>query len=685
MTDPDADLRQMPMPGDRARKRRTCALFAAIVCLAAIVRGVYLWQYARTGFGGVAVGADVNEYDAWARRILGGEVLWRDVNIHAPLYPYVLAFLRLVCRQSIPLVRGLQLAGDMLSMALVATALLLRRKRRTALIASLLWAVHLPIVFYSAELVSEGLVVLCLCAFLLLHTLAAKARERCASRHLLGFSLPAGLALGLAAVTHPLSLAMASAVAIAEAAGLRHEADWRVPAAAVCLLAVGIAVPIVPVALRNHAVSGEWMPIQAHGGLNFYIGNNPGATGTCYVRPGADYEALVRQAEAHGATSDRGADSYYYGESGHFIRRHPLRWLGLLGRKLLLTWNTNEIPSGTDLPEIQKATPIMRAPLLRFGLLGPLGLVGIFVCRRRKDCRVFLLWAGAYSAGLALFVTSGRYRVAMLPALFVLAAQALEHIRDVLLTADRRRRVATAGLLALAALVVWLPRSPALPGAEEETALAAAEALYRRRDAGGAESAARELIRRDPAHGPAHRLLGILLADRGKHEEAIRHYTKAMELDPGDDATPVNVAVSLSELGRGDEAREALERLVKTQPDNAGAWYNLGILAQKGGDTDTAARRYREALTHDPGLASAHLNLGLLVLNAGRPEDALPSLKTAVRLTPEKVNALNALAVAYAETGQRSRARRMLDRSLSLAPDQPDLKRMIREYFPEQR
>ena len=680
MTDPEADPQRRPASGDRAQRRRACALFAAIVCLAAVVRGVYLLQYARTGLGEVAVGADVNEYDAWAGRILGGEILWRDVGIHAPLYPYVLALFRLVCRQSVACVRGLQLAGDVLSMALVATALLLRRRRRTALIASFLWAVHLPIVFYSAELVSEGLVVFCLCAFLLLHTLAAKARERCAWRRYLVLSLLAGLALGLAAVTHPLSLAVALAVVITEIVGLRHQAERRVPLAATCLLAIGITTPVFPVALRNHAVSGEWIPIQAHGGLNFYIGNNPDATGTCYVRPGAEYEALVRQAEAHGATSDKEADSYYYGESGRFMRHHPLRWLGLLGRKLLLTWNTNEIPSGTDLPEIQRATRIMRAPLLRFGLLGPLALVGILVCRRRRDCRVFLLWVAAYSTGLTLFVTSGRYRVAMLPALFVLAAEALEYICGVLRTVDHGRRVAAACLLALASLIVWGPRPPAQPKADEETALAAAEALYRRRDSEGAEAAARELLRRNPGHAQGHRLLGILLADRGDHEGAIRHYATAVELDPNDEATPVNVAVSLSELGREEEARKALEQLLDTQPDNAGAWYNLGILAQKDGDTDAAARCYRDALTHDPALASAHLNLGLLALTAGRPDAALPNLQTAVRLAPGKLRALNALAVVYAETGQLSRARRMFERSLRLSPDQPKLRQLMREY-----
>src|SRR5262249_10095926 len=46
------------------------------------------------------------------------------------------------------------------------------------------------------------------------------------------------------------------------------------------VFAAGVAVAIAPVTLRNLAVSGEPILISSHAGLNFLVGNGPGADGT---------------------------------------------------------------------------------------------------------------------------------------------------------------------------------------------------------------------------------------------------------------------------------------------------------------------------------------------------------------------------------------------------------------------
>ena len=46
-----------------------------------------------------------------------------------------------------------------------------------------------------------------------------------------------------------------------------------------------------PATIRNQAVSGEWIPISANGGINLFIGNNPGPT--AFTRAIPDVESLA--------------------------------------------------------------------------------------------------------------------------------------------------------------------------------------------------------------------------------------------------------------------------------------------------------------------------------------------------------------------------------------------------------
>ena len=51
-------------------------------------------------------------------------------------------------------------------------------------------------------------------------------------------------------------------------------------------MTAGLVLALLPVAIRNYAVAGDWSPASSHGGLNFYIGNNANADGTYRPVPG---------------------------------------------------------------------------------------------------------------------------------------------------------------------------------------------------------------------------------------------------------------------------------------------------------------------------------------------------------------------------------------------------------------
>src|SRR4030095_15965940 len=92
-------------------------------------------------------------------------------------------------------------------------------------------------------------------------------------------SLCAGMVWGVQTLNRPNVLIAALGVALAMAIAFRRV---KPPA----FLLAGLPIGLSPVGIRNVVVSGEWTLVSSHGGLNFYIGNNPNATGFYQNVPG---------------------------------------------------------------------------------------------------------------------------------------------------------------------------------------------------------------------------------------------------------------------------------------------------------------------------------------------------------------------------------------------------------------
>ena len=106
-----------------------------------------------------------------------------------------------------------------------------------------------------------------------------------------------------------------------------------------------------------------------------------------------------------------------------------------------------------------------------------------------------------------------------------------------------------------------------------------------------------------PQHGAA-------LRARGKVEEAIEHYEKALEISP----------------------------------HWATAHYNLGNALLSLGRTDAAVAHYREALKSNPRLAEAHQNIGVILVGRGAVEDGIAQWREGVVQCPQDVSLINLTA-----------------------------------------
>ncbi|HLW75847.1 MAG TPA: tetratricopeptide repeat protein, partial [Bryobacteraceae bacterium] len=138
----------------------------------------------------------------------------------------------------------------------------------------------------------------------------------------------------------------------------------------------------------------------------------------------------------------------------------------------------------------------------------------------------------------------------------------------------------------------------------------------------------------DPINSSARSELGNSYVAMGKLEEAERIYKKATELRP-DDFTSLN-DLGLFYYGRGryPDAEKILQRITELVPDNSSGYTNLGAAYWMDGQYANAAMSYEKSLALRP-TASAYSSLGTVYFFQDRCSEAVPLMEKAVQLLPK--------------------------------------------------
>jgi tetratricopeptide (TPR) repeat protein len=518
----------------------------------------------------------------------------------------------------------------------------------------------------------------------------------------------AGAALALLALNRPNALLALAVVVLAVLAAGRSRAAVRQAA----LLAAGAALVLAPVAVRNRIASGEWVLVASHGGLNFYIGNNPQADGSYAVPAGvaptiqgqsADTRRIA-EAAAGRALSDAEVSDHFYGLGWRWIRDRPAAAGRLFLRKLALTLNAAELPLNYSYAYWSRdERTLLRFLVVGSWLLLPLGLAGLFV-PSRLPAGAFAVWASfvpAYAVAVAAFFVASRYRLPLLVALCVTAAATLEWAwRAVAAKALPARARAVAAASVVGALLALWPLGADDGVADERTERIVhligegrggeAEALLERTvplhrdpgllhyrvgrawlDAGRAEAAAasfQRALERAPEQGEVHLALGQALVRLGRAAQARAHLERARAAGAFLDVAGLELARALAAAGDAAGARAVLAGtplLADTDVTTATA---LGVVAVTLGEPAAALRFLDRALTLDEGAADAHEHRGLALEQLGRRGEAVRALQTAVRLAPSDPSAHYNLALLLAREGRLDAARAVAARALALDP-----------------
>jgi Flp pilus assembly protein TadD len=666
--------RSRELPGGSAAVARRLPPLLAIGAAALAVRAWHIAQIARAPFFGLRLG-DAASYDAWARTIVGGDWFGHTVFYQAPLYPYFLALVYGTIGDSVAVVRSAQAVLGALACVLLADAGWRLFSRRAGIAAGLLLAVYPPAVFLDTIVQKSALDNLFLCLVLWLIAVGS-------GRMRPSLALALGGALGLLMLTREnagiLTLPLAAWLAVGGLPGTAERAvrpnaqenrgapDRRAggrprkgpdgagtpgrgrPGTLVLTFAVGVALVVLPVTLRNAVVGGELAITTAQFGPNFYIGNNPAADGL--YKPLAPWRGNARFEQqdatdiaerALGRTLTPGEVSAYFRDRAlAFVRAEPGRWLRLLGRKAMLTINAVEVSDTEDQYTYARwSWPLKLAALWNFAMLAPLAAAGLWMTRADWR-RLWVLYGivALYAATLVFFYVFGRYRFPLVPPLMLFAGTSLVSLPSFV---RQRPAFEVTACVAGCAIVATLCEVP--------------------------------LVAREKLEAVTRYNIGVALGRAGRTEDAIAEYRAAVALDPALPMAHGNLGLAFEDSGQLEAAAAQFRAALRRAPHYAGAHNNLGVVLAKLGKTDEAAREFREALRQDATDPEAHNNLGQMLELQGRLDAAAAEYQRAVGLAPDYLTPWRNLMRLRVRQNQVGPALDAARQSVRIAPQNPDL------------
>ena len=183
-------------------------------------------------------------------------------------------------------------------------------------------------------------------------------------------------------------------------------------------------------------------------------------------------------------------------------------------------------------------------------------------------------------------------RLRRLPAAVYTSAHGQSRIRD-----------AAGGILKQLLRQLFRGRGSNAPAAARETGDAALRQAIRQYDAddfAGARVTAEALTRNDPHHHQAWNLLGALRVTANDYEAAVRHFERAIELQPANADYVSNCGEACRRAGWLDDAIEHCRAALAADPRHAGAGYNLALALHAVGEPAAAHAALTDALALQP-------------------------------------------------------------------------------------
>ncbi len=178
----------------------------------------------------------------------------------------------------------------------------------------------------------------------------------------------------------------------------------------------------------------------------------------------------------------------------------------------------------------------------------------------------------------------------------------------------------------------------------------------------------RNAIAKDERFGEARYKLAKAYAATNDADNALRQFTRAADLMPGDAAVQLDAAKALLLAGRFEDAKARAEGVLKADPKNVSA-HILRASATAGlRDFESAFDAMKDAIELQPDRSASYVDLAVVEAVRGRPAEAEAAFRQAIAVDPRSVTARLALANYYWSLGRREEAEQQILKAVEAAP-----------------
>jgi len=537
----------------------------------------------------------------WAISIANGDWIGHESFFRAPFFPYFLGLIYSVFGVNFVIPRVIQIIIGALNCILTLKIGETVFNRKIGIVSGFIAAFYPLFIYFDNELLIPTVLTFFILAgfYMILRQIKRGGSKR-------GWFVT-GIVWGLAAITRPNILLFLVALPFWFRFKLKTK-FWP----AVVFGTLGVLTMIVPVTIRNYAVSKELVPIAWQGGVNFYVGNNPLSDGKTAIVPGTrkswmgGFEDARRIAEESAGRELKNSevDRFWFYKAIEFIRDEPGKAIVLFIKKMYMFWGGYEIPNNRDIyfftrPTLLKfllfKTGFLQFP---FGILFPLSIVGIYVAlKKKRDISLLLLLTITYFVSFILFFVTARYRVPVIPFLIILASFAT--IDTIACIAKRKSCLYQAVIFAITFILfnanfTKIKDNPALNN------LTIGTIEYQKKNY---DKAVNYIEKALPHYSNDADVLGILgdcYKFLHKPEKALLYFQKALSVNPLMPGIHDNIGNMYYVMGQFNEAKPYLLRAAEVDPQRVAAYVNLGHIFSMQDSLELALENYTAALDINP-------------------------------------------------------------------------------------
>jgi len=186
-----------------------------------------------------------------------------------------------------------------------------------------------------------------------------------------------------------------------------------------------------------------------------------------------------------------------------------------------------------------------------------------------------------------------------------------------------------------------------------------------------AELACRALLVSEPNLVDGHHLLGAVLLQAGRPQDAVEAFMRAADLAPDEPEILGNLAVAYEASGAVQQAANAYRQALSLDPFDPHLNAAFATMSQALGQQEAAADGFRKAVELGEATAENLYGLALAQKMTGQLGDAIATCRRLIEQTPKDLEALHLQAVCLSEGSDFEGAAESFEKLIALEPGFP--------------